>query len=200
MSIRIISPSREYGYFLPGDYRELLDYLSSTPIPKEGNLYVRDDERMHGLQGFRYLEEKVFGLSKMESGYCNGNNKKLNCLEYHSCPEANLAVSDCILLLGLPSDIVDGKIDSKKLIAMRIKAGECFVLNPYVLHFSPCMDHDVPFQTGVFLLDKTNEDLEEKPSDPTLWKRNKWLYAHKESKQASMGAYIGIEGDNIEVI
>ena len=199
MSIRITSPSKEYGYFLKGDFSALLDYLSSTPIPKEGNIYVRDDIKMHDLQGFRTLEEEVFGLSKMESGYCNGNNKKLNCLEYHCCPEINLAVNDCILLLGLPSDIHDGKISSKDLIAIRLKAGDCFVLNPYVLHFSPCMDNNVPFRVGIFLTDKTNEDLEEKPSDPILWKRNKWLYAHKESKQASLGAYIGIEGDNILV-
>ena len=43
-------------------------------------------------------------------------------------------------------------------------------------------------------------DLENKPKfDDKLWKVNKWLYAHKDTKEASNGAYIGIVGENIKV-
>lgn len=42
-------------------------------------------------------------------------------------------------------------------------------------------------------------DLTDHPTDKTLWKINKWLLAHKDSKQASLGAYIGIVGENIKV-
>ncbi|MCR5490887.1 MAG: DUF4867 family protein [Bacilli bacterium] len=196
MSIKITSPSKEYGYFLEGDFSALLEYLKSTPIPEQGNIYVRDDISMHGVNGFRFIQEKVFGLGAMESGYCNGNNKKLNCLEFHACPEADLALNDQILLLALPKDIHDGVIDSKDVIAIRLKAGQCFVLNPYVLHFSPCMDNNVPFRCGIFLSEGTNRDLEGPKSDPTLWKENKWLYAHKETVQAANGAYVGIVGEN----
>ena len=199
MPIKIISPSEEYGHFLEGDFSALLEYLSSTPIPEEGNIYVRDDISMHGVPGFSLIQEKVFGLGPMESGYCNGNNRNLNCLEFHACPEADLAVNDQILLLALPRDIKNGKIDSKDVIAIRLKAGQCFVLNPYVLHFSPCMDNKVPFRSGIFLSEGTNRELSSPKHDPTLWMENKWLYAHPESKQAAKGAYIGIVGENILV-
>lgn len=42
-------------------------------------------------------------------------------------------------------------------------------------------------------------DLESIPKDNALWKINKWLFAHEDSSQAKNGAYIGIEGENIEI-
>lgn len=188
-----------YGYTLEGDFSDLIAALEGTKIPEEGNLYVRDDTRFHGLPGFSLLKEKVFPNVVMESGYCNGNNKKLNCLEYHACPEVDLAVRDLVLLLALPSDIHDGVVDSKDVKAFLIHRGEAVVLHPYVMHFSPCMKDNVPFICGIFLEAPTNEDLDEPSSDPLLWKKNKWLLAHKESKQASLGAHIGIKGENITV-
>ena len=199
MPIKTISLPAEYGYYLEGDFSDIFRYLSTTPIPEEGNLYVRDSEDMHAFSGFARIREEVFGLGEMESGYVNGNNKKLNCLEAHSCPEVDLAVNDQILLLALPRDIQDGKIDSKKVIAVHLKAGEVVVLRPYVLHFSPCMVDNKPFRCGIFLSAGTNRDLASKPSNPLLWKENKWLYAHPESNQAKLGAYIGITGENILV-
>ena len=199
MQTTITSIDEDYGYLLDHDFTDLIDYLSSTPIPESGNIYVRDDENMHSLAGFSYLQETIFGLGEMESGYCNGNNKKLNCLEYHTCPEVDLALDDLILLLALPKDIQNGKIHSSKVKAFYIKKGQAVVLKPYVLHFSPCMVNNHPFRCGIFLTQGTNRDLNTKPSDPSLWKENKWLLAHKESKQASLGAYIGIEGENIEL-
>lgn len=199
MSAKIISLDKKYGYVLDHDFSDLISYLETTPIPSSGNLYVRDDPKMHSLPGFAYLQEKVFGLGEMESGYCNGNNKKLNCLEFHACPEVDLALEDLVLLLALPSDIENGKLNSSKVKAFSIKKGEAVVLPPYVLHFSPCMKDNVPFRCGIFLSQGTNQDLEVKPNDPMLWKQNKWLLAHPEAKQASLGAYVGIEGENIEI-
>ncbi len=190
---------QEYGYRFKGDVSSLLAVLKDTPIPETGNLYVRDDASFHDLPGFRLLEEEVFGLGEMESGYCNGNNRLLNCMEYHACPEVDVAVNDLILLLAKPSDIKDGVLDSKDVKAFYIKAGEAVVLYPYTLHFSPCMAKGRPFRCGIYLAQHTNEDLEEKPSDPKLWKRNKWLLAHPESNQAKLGAYIGIKGENIRI-
>lgn len=193
----ITSLPADYGYYLEGDYSDILAYLSSTPIPEEGNLYVRDSEDMHAFSGFKRIQEAVFGDSEMESGYVNGNNKKLNCLECHACPEVDIAVNDMILLLALPKDIHDGKIDSKAAIALHVKAGQVLVLHPYVLHFSPCMVDNKPFRCGIFLTQGTNRELDCKPASPCLWRENKWLYAHPESNQAKQGAYIGIVGENI---
>ena len=199
MPIKTISLPAEYGYYLEGDFSDIFRYLSTTPIPEKGNLYVRDSEDMHAFSGFKRIREEVFGGAEMESGYVNGNNKKLNCLESHDCPEVDLAVNDQIVFLALPSDIHDGKIDSKDAIAIYMKAGDVVVLRPGVLHFSPCMVNNEPFRCGIFLTAGTNRDLTEKPSNPLLWKENKLLYAHPESDQAKLGAYIGITGENILV-
>ena len=35
--------------------------------------------------------------------------------------------------------------------------------------------------------------------DRMLWARNKWLLAHPESRQAKLGAWIGLRGRNIDL-
>ena len=35
--------------------------------------------------------------------------------------------------------------------------------------------------------------------DKLLWAKNKWLLAHSESMEAKQGAYVGIEGKNIDI-
>ena len=189
-----------YGYLLEGDWSEVVSYLlEHTPLPKEGNVYCRDDEAFGQLKASQLIREKVFGLGQMESGYCNGNNTKLNCMEFHTCPEVNLAATDMVLLLALPSDIVDGKLDVKKVKAFFVPKGTAVVLRSYVLHYSPCMYHGQPFRCGVYLAKGTNRPLRIKPADPSLWAENKWLLAHPESEPAQKGAYVGIVGENIEV-
>jgi hypothetical protein len=32
-----------------------------------------------------------------------------------------------------------------------------------------------------------------------LWARNKWLIAHPDASEASQGAYVGLEGENISI-
>lgn len=189
-----------YGYFLNGDYAEALDYLAkNTPIAKEDgtNIYVADDINLHSCSCLREIRETVYGESEIETGYCNGYNRKLNCLEYHACPEVDVALTDLVLLLALPQDIVNGQIDSSKVRSLYIKAGQAFVLRPYVLHFSPCETDEKGFRSLVILTRGTNAELDWEPEDRLLWKKNKWLFAHEESRQASQGAYIGITGPNL---
>ncbi len=190
----------KYGFKLDGDFSDLVDLLnSSSPMPKENNLYVRDDEAFKNLTSVLRIKEVIFGLTDIEVGYCNGYNSKLNCLEYHASYEVDVAGTDMVLLLALPEDIKDGVINSKDVKAFFIKKGECVVFNPFTLHFSPCKVSDTGFKSAIILPQGTNRDLTVTPKDKKLWKENKWLYAHKESKQASLGAYIGIIGENIEI-
>ena len=190
-----------YGYVLEGNFSDAVDYLlEKAGMPESGNLYVRDDEAFRLLPSSRAIQEKVFGFGAMEAGYCNGHNSKLNCMEFHACPEVNIAATDLVLLLALPEDIQNGKLDSKQAVPFLVKKGTAIVVRPYVLHFSPCRYKGEPFRCAVYLSEGTNRDLAFQPKDPMLWKENKWLLAHKETKQAKEGAYIGIEGDNIEVL
>ena len=95
-----------YGYVLEGDNEDIVSYLErSSTMPESGNIYVRDDNAMHDLPSFERIREAVFGLGAMQSGYCNGHNTKLNCMEFHACPEVDIAATDLVLLLALPSDI-----------------------------------------------------------------------------------------------
>ncbi len=190
-----------YGELIDIPTEEFVNYLhSNAKMPEKGkNLYVRKDEEMEKLSGVKEIAESVYGLADIEVGYCNGYNSLLNCMEYHTCPEVDIAGDDLVLLLGLQSDIKEGILDSKDLKAFLLKKGQAVILRPYTLHFSPCKLSEDGFRCVIVLGDKTNMDLEETPKDKKLWKVNKWLLAHEDSSQASLGAYVGIVGENIKV-
>ncbi len=189
-----------YGKILDIDASKIVDYLKNkAEMPLEGNIYVRDEPKMHSLKGIKEIEEEVYGYAPIEVGYCNGYNSKLNALEYHSCPEIDIAADEQALLLSLPSDIKDGFIDSSDVKAFRLKKGQVILLRPYVFHFSPCKLSPSGFHTAIILTSGTNSELKDKPKDKALWMVNKWLFAHKDSPQAGKGAYIGIKGENIIV-
>ncbi len=199
--LNIDDPSfAEYGEVLDLDASDFVSYLhDKSQMPKEGNIYVRDDEDMARLKGVNEIKEKVYGLSDIEVGYCNGFNSLLNCMEYHACPEVDIAGDDLVLILGNKDDIVDGIIDSSTLKTFYVKKGTAVILYPYTLHFSPCKVDANGFRCVIILSDKTNMDLPFASKDKKLWKVNKWLYAHKDSNQANLGAYIGIKGENIKI-
>lgn len=189
----------EYGRFL-GESPEIAQYLNDhTPMPEGDrvNIYIREDAAFGALPAWERFKEEAFGFAPTEAGYCNGYNSKLNCLEAHSCPEVNVAGEDLVLLLALNKDIENGKIHSSKTKAFLLKKGEAIMLYPYTWHFSPCKQKKEGFRCAVLLSLGTNEPLE-KPQG-ALWAKNKWLFAHPESNQAKQGAYLGIEGENIEV-
>ena len=190
----------KYGKVLDLDASEIVSSLHShAKMPESGNLYVRKDEDMALLRGISQIKEEAFGLGDIEVGYCNGYNSLLNCLEYHACPEVDVAGDDLVLLLANQDDVHDGVIDSKDVEAFLLKKGEAVVLYPYTFHFSPCKLSEEGFRCLIVLGDKTNMDLKEAPKDKKLWKLNKWLFAHKDTIQAQNGAYVGIVGENIRV-
>jgi hypothetical protein len=189
-----------YGKKIDLDTSEIVDYLhKQAKMPQKGNIYVRDDENMALLRGISEIKESIYGLGDIEVGYCNGFNSLLNCMEYHSCPEVDIAGDDLILLLAKQDDIAGGYLESEDVKAFLLKKGEVVVLDPYTLHFSPCKLSEDGFRCAIILTQGTNADLPSSPSDKRLWKVNKWLLAHPESAQAKQGAYIGIKGKNIEV-
>ena len=140
----------------------------------------------------------------VQLGWCNGHNTKLNCFEYHRDSEINLGTEDFILLLAKRSQIRKGIIDSSKTVAFRIPAGTMVEIYATTLHFAPChADPEKGFHVLVVLPEGTNTEKPEitelNLEDKLLWARNKWLLAHKDSKQAAKGARIGISGENIDI-
>jgi hypothetical protein len=140
----------------------------------------------------------------IELGWCNGHNTKLNCLEYHRSSELNVGTEDFILLLAKREDMENGRLDTAKVKAFLVPAGVLVEVYATAMHYAPCSaKNGQGFRVMVALPKGTNE---EKPNitvkndeDKLLWANNKWLLAHAESDEASQGAEVLLDGENIDI-
>ena len=95
-----------YGKVLEGyDLAGILKEMEHTPLPKEV-IYVPSVEELEALPEAESFKNRAFGGLPIQMGYCNGDNDKLNALEYHRSSEVNIAVTDMILLLGAQQRII----------------------------------------------------------------------------------------------
>ena len=196
---------RPYGKVLTGfDTAALQKALAEeTPLP-EAVVYTASEPKLECLPIYADFEARIYGGMPVQLGWCNGHNTKLNCLEYHRDSEVNFGVQDFILLLGLESEIVDGKFDTGKVKAFRVPAGTLVEVYATTLHYAPCeAKKGQGFQMLVALPRGTNT---EKPrftpgnfEDTLLTARNKWLLAHADSDEAKAGAVVGLTGENIDI-
>lgn len=171
-----------------------------TNIPESGNIYIAKDGRLEHHDVFKTLKWSLYGGLDIQVGYCNGNSTKLNALECHIGYEVNIAITDCVLFLALPSDVVNDQIDSSNVKAFFVPQGSAIALFDHVLHFAPCKVHDEGFKVIVVLLDKTNQEIELPHEHNRLFKFNKWLYVHPDRQDLiNNKAKEGITGINFEV-
>ncbi|HBN80671.1 MAG TPA: DUF4867 domain-containing protein [Ruminococcaceae bacterium] len=196
-----------YGRIVQGyDWKEALDFMECTEIPAQGSVYLAKVPALMSLSVAEELRRGLYGEMPVQVGYCNGNNRQLNALEYHKCPEVDAAATDLILLLGDVRDIRGGSYPSSAVKAFYLPKGTACELYATTLHFAPCRVRREGFRCIVVLADGTNLPLESphsirNPEDRLLFLRNKWLIAHPESVQAQKsGAFPGISGENIAVI
>lgn len=202
----VYSPAfRAYGQVLTGyDTEKLLWAMEAIPLPKEGTAYEPSIAALEGCDIFRRLQDHAYGGMPVQIGMCWGRNTKLNCLEYHRDSEVNIGAGDFILLLARQDQIENGVLDTADVCAFRVPAGVAVEVYATTLHYAPChVDKNEGFRVAVVLPKGTNEA---KPSivpvndeDRRLQARNKWLLAHKESIEASQGAYVGLSGENINI-
>lgn len=195
-----------YGRVVEGYPTEgILEALSRQPVP-EGVDYKPQVDEIFNAENAQLVGEALYGGMPFQLGYCNGHNRKLNCLEYHRDSEFNLSPMEFILLLAKQDEIdKDGKLDTAKVKAFRVPAGALVEVYATTLHYAPCSAvSGAPFQVLVALPLNTNTDLDKKPAsaniwDRCLWARNKWLIAHAESSEAGQGAFAGLTGVNIDL-
>lgn len=196
-----------YGHVV-SDYdiavKEILTALETTPLP-DGTGYVPEEPKLQRLPAAQIVQDYLFGGMPCQLGWCNGHNTKLNCLEYHRDSEFNLGTEDFILILAKQDEIVNGKLDTSKAKAFRVPAGVLVEVYATSLHYAPChCDAKKGFRVLVALPKGTNTEKPNVPvlsnEDAMLWARNKWLLAHPESEEARAGAYVGLVGENIEVL
>ncbi|NDL67014.1 DUF4867 family protein [Clostridiales bacterium F-3ap] len=198
---------KTYGRVLEGyDFNGLIRWMEmETEVPEEGNTYVPSVPEMESLPVCGRLQDGFFGGMDIEVGYCNGKNTTLNGMEYHKSSEINVAVTDCMLILGHVWDIHDNHFRVEDAEVFFLERGTAIELYATTLHLSPCRTSDAGFKAVVILPRGTNTDLE-RPVEPAegqdrlLLMRNKWVMAHPERKPLlDRGAHPGIIGENLEL-
>ena len=187
---------KQYGRVINDDFTDILKELSTKECPNNV-IYVPSDEKLEACKEFKTLKEDYYGNMPIQLGYCNGHNNKLNCLEYHLDSEINLSNEEFILLLGLRSQIKDGKFDTKLTKAFKVPAKVAVEVFATSLHYAPCALNNQGFKVLIVLPKGTNTQDIRSNKEPMLWATNKWLLAHEESSEAKDGAYIGLIGENI---
>ena len=193
-----------YGKVIHGfDVEALKECMMKTECPKGGTIYVASAPELEALPIYQEARDQLFGGMPIQIGYCNGENYKLNCLEYHRDSELNLAVgSDMILLLGKEGDIDFEALeyDTAKVEAFRVPEGTFVEVYASSLHYAPV---GKAFRSVVVLPKGTNTELKFKPDAKgearLITATNKWLLAHAESSEAAGGACIALKGENIAV-
>ena len=194
-----------YGKVLEGyDTTCLLKALDSETPQPEGVDYIGSVAALESTCLFGVLQINAYGGMPIQIGYCNGSNTKLNCLEYHRDSELNIGLYDFVLLVAREDDIIDGKLDTSKVMAFKAAAGQVVEVYATTLHYAPCnATKDGKFKVAIVLPKGTNGPVPSiKPitfEDKTLRACNKWLLAHKDAAEASDGAYIGLTGENIDI-
>ena len=194
-----------YGKVLGGyDTAELQRAMRDIPLPEDGVAYEPGIPALEACGIFSQLRDRAYGGMPVQLGMCWGRNTKLNCLEYHRDSEINIGADDFVLLLAKEDDVRDGVLDTAAVKAFRAPAGAVVEVYATTLHYAPChTDAAAGFRVAVVLPFGTNTDKPEftpgNEEDKLLWARNKWLLAHPDSAEAGQGAYIGLQGENIDI-
>ena len=201
----------KYGKVLTGyDVKDLLKKLDdTTKKPDNAVIYEPGDAGLESLPIAKELSDNAYGGMPIQIGYCNGNNTKLNCLEWHRGSELNIPSNDMVLLLAPLQSVKKGKLDTGLVEAFYVPKGTVVQVYETTLHYAPCnavKNGEVSkegFRVVIVLPKDTNT---EKPAikeidfeDKLLWARNKWLIAHPDSSEAKQGAFVGLSGINIDI-
>jgi hypothetical protein len=210
MILRIDSSAfAQYGRVLKEiAVNELIDKADHlTEIPTEGNLYVADLDALHQEPQASVLGQ-YFGFQEIEIGYCNGKNTTINGVEYHKSPELFIAVTDCLQFLTRFDRLKDfSTVDTLDAELFYFPKGSAVLIDPLVLHLSPCAVHKEGFKSIIVLPKQTNEPLSKAMMEAKrvstdaetriLFKQNKWMLAHPERQQLIRnGVPIGLAGLN----
>ena len=195
---------RKYGRILTGEYdvAELMDAMEKTECPDDAVIYIPSDKEIEKLPVMKAFTNSLYGGLPIQIGYCNGNNHKLNAVEYHRNSEINIAVTDMILLLGWLPDVTDEfTYDTAKIEAFKVPAGTVVEMYETTLHYAPCNAADGGFKCVVILPKGTNTPIDftlaADGEDKLMTAKNKWLIAHEEA--AIKGAFNGLRGENISL-
>ena len=192
---------RKYGKIITEySFEKILKEMEHTPLPKDV-VYVPSVEELEVLPEAAEICKKGFGGLPIQIGYCNGDNHKLNALEYHRSSEVNIAATDMILLLGSREDVKDDfTYETSKVEGFFVPERTAIEVYATTLHYAPCGVDGQGFKCVVVLPKGTNLDVvntHATAEDKLLAASNKWLIAHEDAHID--GAFNGLRGENITV-
>ncbi len=189
-----------YGRLVDVDTAEMVEMVKkSAPMPEKGTRYVTELEAIDTMPVAQEYRETLCGQLDEQWGLCWGYNSAMNALEWHTCNEFNVGVTDLVLLLAKRADIgKDGKLDSAKVKAFYLPEGKMIEVYSDTLHFAPCMVDNNGFSCVVGLQRGTNTNIDPAmKKDPLVTAKNKWLLAHEDLKaMVEHGCFPGIYGVN----
>lgn len=189
-----------YGCVLKQDYSALIEEAKKLPYPETGSKYEPTVPSFEALPLRSMIKEELFGELEIQMGNCWGYNSYLNALEWHKNSEINVAATDLVLLLAKLDDIEDGKLDSAKVKAFFVPAGKAIEVYADTLHFCPCQTSDEGFNCVVVLPAGTNTNLDNKPEDKLLFRKNKWIFCHEDNEGLkAKGVVPAIYGENYRI-
>ena len=195
-----------YGKVITGyDFDALLKTLDeTTEQPEDAVMYIPSAPQLEALDAAAELSRNMYGGMPVQLGYCNGNNTKLNCLEYHRDSEVDIPADDIVLLVARQQDIKNGVLDTAKVEMFLCPKGVAVELYATTLHYAPCnAKAGEGFRVVIVLPRGTNGDAPsiqaKNEEDKMLWACNKWLIAHPDSSEASQGAFVGLKGENPDI-
>lgn len=182
------------------DTSELVKIAADIAMPTSGSLYEPGIAALEETALAERIRKKLFGGLDIQTGLCCGYNSELSALEFHCSSEVNIAVTDLVLLLGLVYEMDGGVYDAGRAKAFYVKKGEMIEIYGTTLHFCPCQVSDAGFSSIVCLHKGTNTPLDFEPEDRLLFRKNKWITAHKDNKGLiERGVFGGIYGENYRI-
>lgn len=200
-----------YGRVIDFPSKELLiEKLSAFKIQSSGCMYEASRKELE-LENTIAEIAPYFGCMDIQIGYCNGSNSVLGAMEWHDCNEVNVALTDCILFLGLITDFdINNHFDTSKAKAFYLKKGQAILVNARTLHYAPAKVIDEGFSIIVALEKGTNLELSSKDKfaiaktndifTQFLANKNKYLITHKELKDLiNNGIKPYVVGENLKV-
>lgn len=195
---------QQYGRSLDIDATSLIDYLSSQTEKDEIKnaakaSYVTDREDLHNFACIPQIQKDIFGYLPIQTGVVKGRNQSLTGTEFHQGSEVNVAVTDCLLVLGNKYDMIDNTIDVSQMDVFYVEKGEVLEIYPTTLHYTPIEANNEGFSLVVILIEGTNTDIDfEKNS--MLCKKNKWYVCHSsQTAKIEQGFRVGLTGDLLTI-
>ncbi len=200
---------KKYGAVVEGVPSDAIRAAAEdVPMPAGGVAYQRSIPALEATSDFQGFLARFGGFKPIQAGLCWGYNTRMDAMEYHRASEVNVAVTDCVVMLGDRRDIADGAYDSSLVELFHVPAGTAVELYATTLHYAPCQTAEEGFRMIILLPDGTNADLapealaEAKAANGEhrmLWAVDKWLIAHPDTGEAKSGALAGIAGENIDI-